>query len=53
MNKILTSYDYPPIPIRNYDWSVIREDYEPGDAIGYGRTEKEAIEDLVRLENEA
>jgi len=52
MNKIITSYDLPPIPIRDYDWSAIREDYEPGDIIGNGRTEQDAINDLVRQENE-
>ena len=52
MDKIITSYDYPPIPIRNYDWSAIREDYEPGDLVGTGRTEQDAIDDLVRQENE-
>ena len=52
MDKIITSYDYPPIPIRNYDWSAIREDYEPGDLIGTGRSEQEAKDDLVRQENE-
>jgi len=53
MSKIITSYDYPPIPIRDYDWSAIRKDYEPGDLIGTGRTEQDAIDDLVRQENEA
>lgn len=52
MNKIIKSYDYPPIPIRNYDWSAIREDYESGDLIGYGRTEQDAKDDLVCQENE-
>lgn len=52
MDKIITNYDYPPIPIRIYDWSAIREDYEPGDLIGTGRTEQDAIDDLVRQENE-
>ena len=52
MDKIITSYDYPPIPIRDYDWSAIRENYEPGDLIGTGRTEQEAIDDLVCQENE-
>jgi len=51
-DKIITSYDFPPIPIRDYDWSAIREDYEPSDLIGTGRTEKDAIEDLVRQEKE-
>jgi len=52
MSKIITSFDYPPIPIRNYDWSAIREDYDEGDLIGTGRTEQDAINDLVCQENE-
>jgi hypothetical protein len=52
MNNIITSYDYPPIPIRNYDWSAIREDYELGSLIGTGRTEQDAVEDLIKQENE-
>lgn len=50
MNKIITTYDFPPIPVRDYDWSAVREDYEDGDAIGYGKTEEEAIKDLIMLE---
>ena len=52
MSKIITSFDYPPIPIRDYDWSAIREDYDEGDLIGTGRTEQDAINDLVFQENE-
>ena len=52
MNKIITSYDYPPIPDRKYDWSAIRESYDEGDLIGYGRTEQEAINDLISQEND-
>jgi hypothetical protein len=52
MDKIITNYEYPPIPIRDYDWSAIRENYEPGDIIGTGRTEQDAIDDLVCQEND-
>ena len=52
MRKIITSQDCPPIPVRYYDWAAIREDYDKGDLIGYGRTEQEAIDDLKRQENE-
>lgn len=45
--KILTSFVYPPIPVRNFDWQAIVEGYEPGDALGYGFTEDEAIADLL------
>jgi hypothetical protein len=52
MRKIITSQDCPPIPVRDYDWSALREDYDEGDFIGYGRTEQDAIDDLKRQENE-
>jgi len=45
--KILTHYEYPPIPIRTMDWSAVRDGYEPGCPIGRGRTEEEAIQDLL------
>ena len=48
--KITTSHDCPPIPVRDYDWSASREDWDLGDLIGYGRTEQEAIDDLVEQE---
>jgi len=50
--EIITSFDYPPIPIRNYDWSAIRDYYDAGDPIGHGRTEQEAIDNLKEQENE-
>ena len=59
--KIRTTYVYPPIPIREFDWSAIDEDTYDGaedsgnrGQVGYGRTEQEAIADLmVILEHEA
>lgn len=48
--KIVTSYDYPPIPDRSCDWSAIRDGYDPGDHIGRGPTEQAAIDDLLMLE---
>jgi len=50
--KIRTEYVYPPIPIRDFDWSAVDDDTYDGapDAhcpIGRGRTEKEAIDDLL------
>jgi hypothetical protein len=51
-NGMITSFDYPPIPIRSYDWSAIREYYEPGDLIGHGATEQEAIDNLKQQEDE-
>ena len=48
--NISTHYEYPPIPVRDYDWSAVFDDtYEPGDVMGIGRTEADAIEDLIYL----
>lgn len=44
--KIRTNFIYPPIQTREFDWSAVFDGYEPGDLIGYGRTEAEAIADL-------
>ena len=50
MPKIVTSYVFPPIPDRRFDWSAWRDGDEPNDdgqmTIGYGATEEEAIADL-------
>ena len=46
--KIRTTYVYPPIPHRCFDWAAIDDDtYEGGGPIGYGATEEEAIADLM------
>jgi hypothetical protein len=49
MPVIITTYDPPPIPFRGCDWSAIDDrTYDgPGSPIGYGRTEDEAIADLL------
>lgn len=55
MPKIRTTYVYPPIPIRDFDWSAIDDDtYDgPGSPIGTGRTEQDAIADLMgQIEDE-
>jgi hypothetical protein len=52
MKNIITTFEHPPIPIRNYDWSAVRQDYDEGDPIGTGRTEQDAINDLLLQENE-
>jgi hypothetical protein len=44
--KIVTKYDPPSIPVRCFDWTAVTDDYEPGDLIGYGYTEAQAIADL-------
>ena len=47
--KIRTDYWPKPIPPRQFDWTAIDENYEPGGHIGFGRTEQEAIDDLKAL----
>ncbi len=44
--KIVTTHVYPPIPTRSFDWTAHYDGFEEGD-YGYGRTEAEAIKDLV------
>lgn len=47
-DKIRTEYVWPPIPDRRFDWSAVTDNYDgEGSPIGWGRTEDEAIEDLV------
>jgi hypothetical protein len=52
---IHTEFVYPPIPSRASDWRAVTDDYDcdcdengyfSRDPVGYGRTEKEAIDDL-------
>ena len=50
MRNILTSNECPPIAVRDYDWSALREDWDLDEPIGYGRTEQEAIDDLIEKE---
>ena len=45
---IKTDYIYPPIPIHTMDWVAWYDDLgEDGSPYGYGRTEAEAIADLL------
>lgn len=41
---ITTHLEYPPIPIRDFDWCAY---YDPEGDHGWGRTELEAIQDLL------
>lgn len=53
--NILTEYLYPPIPIRQFDWSAIDDDTysgDPADPIGYGATEQAAIDNLLQQLND-
>ena len=45
--KIVTSFQNPPIPVRDYDWAAYTTDYEGGDPVGYGPTESAAVQDLL------
>lgn len=49
---IVTRFAYPPIPLRRFDWSACRDGCEEDGFIGYGRTESEAIADLLSWEEE-
>lgn len=49
---IVTHYEYPPIPIRCWDWSAVTENYDGAPDAGWqphghGATEAEAIADLL------
>ena len=43
---INTEHVVPPIPSHMFDWTATEEGYEPGDPVGRGCTEAEAIADL-------
>lgn len=49
--QVIYTHVYPPIPVRNFDWSAHFENDEPNDAgsmlIGYGKTAPEALADLL------
>lgn len=51
--RIRTDYIFPPIPVRSFDWQATGDSYEPGHPIGHGRTEQEAIEDLLEQMEDA
>ena len=46
---IQTNYIRPSIPLRYFDWAAFPDGYQGGDPIGYGRTEEEAIKNLLEL----
>lgn len=54
-HEIVTSYDYPPIPERCFDWSATLRDYDgapdakgPCSMVGRGPTETAAVADLLQ-----
>ena len=53
MHRIVTQFIYPPIPLRQFDWQATFDGYEPGDPIGHGRTERDAVRDLKEQWEEA
>jgi hypothetical protein len=46
MKTIKTSYVFPPIPDRSFDWIAYYDGHEEDNNNGFGKTEKEAIQDL-------
>lgn len=51
-DDIITSHVFPPIPLRQFDWSAARDGYEPGNLMGWGPTEADAVSNLLELERE-
>lgn len=47
--KIITTNVYPPIPIRSFDWCAYYDGDEERGEYGYGKTEQEAIAELLDL----
>jgi len=40
---------YPPLPVRDWDYCATFKGYEPGESIGYGPTEYDAIVCLLSM----
>lgn len=53
MEQIVTRYCPTPIPDRRFDWSAVTINYDLGSPVGFGRTEAEAINDLILQAREA
>jgi hypothetical protein len=47
LSRIRTEHVFPPIPLRQFDWSAVLDDYDPGCPIGQGPTEEAAVADLL------
>ena len=52
--KIITRSCWPPIPWRHFDWCAWRDGDEGDNTTrrGWGTSEQEAIDDLLRLEDD-
>ena len=44
--KVIVEYVNPAIPVREFDYCAVFQDYEPGDLQGYGPTAVAAVADL-------
>lgn len=47
IRHIKTSYEFPPIPDRRFDWCAFFDGEEEAGNYGWGRTEAEAIADFI------
>ena len=45
--RIVTSFIYPPIPIRKFDWQAYVDGQEEEGPYGYGETKSAAVADLM------
>ena len=51
--KVKIEFVYPPIPVRNFDYSAVDDDtYEPGCPIGFGETPELAEANLREILSE-
>lgn len=49
-DRIITTHYPPPIGTRSMDWRATRDSYGEDGPVGEGRTEAEAVEDLMEKE---
>jgi hypothetical protein len=47
--RIETSHVYPPIPCRKFDWCAYPAGEEEDGSYGWGKTEADAIADLIEI----
>jgi hypothetical protein len=45
--RIVTDHVFPPVPSRSFDWCAYYEGEEEKQNYGWGRTEEEAVADLL------
>jgi hypothetical protein len=44
--QLITNYWAKPIPMRKFDWQATLDGWEPGEPIGHGESEADAVYDL-------